>query len=56
MENLNQKKEIIAKLNAIDENMETAEATARVRELMAEWNKIGFVPFKEKDKIYAELN
>lgn len=54
LENLNQKKEIIAKLNAIDENMETAEATARVRELMAEWNKIGFVPFKEKDKIYKE--
>ena len=54
LENLNQKKEIIAKLNAIDENMETAEATARVRELMAEWNKIGFVPFKEKYKIYKE--
>ena len=54
LENLNQKKKIIAKLNAIDENMETAEATARVRELMAEWNKIGFVPFKEKDKIYKE--
>ena len=54
LENLNQKKEIIAKLNVIDENMETAEATARVRELMAEWNKIGFVPFKEKDKIYKE--
>ena len=54
LENLNQKKEIIATLNAIDENMETAEATARVRELMAEWNKIGFVPFKEKDKIYKE--
>ena len=23
-----------------------------VRELMKEWNSIGFVPFKEKDKIY----
>lgn len=54
LENLNQKKEIIAQLNAIDENMEAADATARVRELMAEWNKVGFVPFKEKDKIYKE--
>ena len=30
------------------------EAIKTVRELMAQWNTIGYVPFKEKDKIYKE--
>src|SRR3712207_7897143 len=47
---LEKKKALIGKLNAIDENMDTDEATTLVRELMKEWNSIGHVPFKEKDK------
>ena len=46
VDNLNKKKEIIEKLGAIDENMDTNEATQLVRELMKEWNSIGHVPFK----------
>ena len=53
-ENLEKKREIIAQLKAIDEATEPDEAIKTVRELMARWNTIGYVPFKEKDKIYKE--
>ena len=36
--------------------MEHDEALAALKDYMAEWNKIGFVPFKEKDKIYKEYH
>lgn len=55
-ENLEKKKAIIEKLNAIDESMEVEEATQLVRDLMKEWNAIGHVPFKEKDKIYKQYH
>lgn len=51
-ENLLLKKSVIEKLELLDEAMAPAEAIAFVRTLMAEWNQIGHVPFKEKDKIY----
>lgn len=51
-ENLLLKKAVIEKLNALDEAMAPTEAVALVKTLMAEWNQIGHVPFKEKDKIY----
>ena len=54
VENLNHKKALIDKINAIDESLPNAEAIALIRELTTEWNSIGFVPFKEKDKIYKE--
>ncbi|MDE6347642.1 MAG: DUF349 domain-containing protein [Bacteroides sp.] len=53
-ENLEKKKAIIEKLNAIDEQMDTEEATKLVRDLMKEWNGVGHVPFKDKDKIYKK--
>ena len=55
-ENLEQKKAIIEKLNAIDDQMDTEEATQLVRDLMKEWNGVGHVPFKEKDKIYKQYH
>ena len=55
-ENLDKKKAIIEKLNTIDENMDVEEATQLVRSLMKEWNNIGHVPFKEKDKIYKQYH
>ena len=55
-ENLNKKKEIIERLVAIDENMDTDEAVQMVRELMKEWNSIGHVPFKEKDRLYKQYH
>ena len=51
-ENLLLKKAVIEKLTALDEAMAPTEAVALVKTLMAEWNQIGHVPFKEKDKIY----
>ena len=55
-ENLEKKKAIVEKLAHIDENMDTEEATQLVRDLMKEWNTIGHVPFKEKDKIYKSYH
>ena len=40
----------------INEEIETEEATQLVRELMKEWNSIGHVPFKEKDKVYKQYH
>ncbi len=54
VENLKLKKELIEQLNAIDESLNSSEAIAKVRAIMNEWNNIGFVPFREKDKIYKE--
>ena len=53
-ENLENKRGIIDKLKEIDESMDSTEAVKIVRDLMALWNSIGHVPFKEKDKIYKE--
>lgn len=53
-ENLEQKKQIIEQIKAIEKGTDAGENLAKLRELMAEWNKIGHVPFKEKDKIYKE--
>ena len=51
-ENLEKKKAIIDQLNAIDENTDSEEVTQQVRDLMKQWNSIGHVPIKDKDKIY----
>ena len=52
-ENLEKKKGIIEQLKniAVEEIDEFADT---VRNLAKEWNETGHVPFKEKDKIYAE--
>ena len=52
-ENLDKKKEIIAKLTNISKE-EAASQEAEIRSLMKEWNNIGHVPFKDKDKIYKQ--
>lgn len=59
MENLVKKKEIIDKLTAIKENEaeeNEAENSNLVRDLMKEWNTVGHVPFKEKDKLYKQFH
>ena len=53
-DNLKQKKELIAQLNQALESEDPKEGAAKVRELMNMWGTIGHVPFKEKDKIYAD--
>ena len=54
--NLEKKRAIIEKLEAIGENTDAEEAIEQVRTLMKEWNAIGFVPFKDKDKIYKQYH
>ena len=50
--NLKLKKEVIAKLGAIAEDTPREEAIKQVKELMAQWQEIGHVPYREKDKVY----
>ncbi|GGJ96134.1 DUF349 domain-containing protein [Parabacteroides faecis] len=54
--NLAAKKALIEKINKLDETLGTDDALAELKGLMAEWNAIGHVPFKEKDKIYKEYH
>ena len=54
-ENLEKKKAIIEKLNKINQEESPSEKNGNIiRELMKEWNSIGHVPFKDKDKIYKQ--
>ena len=53
-ENLKQKREVIEALKVIDTTMPADEQTKQISALTAKWNAIGFVPFKEKDKVYKE--
>lgn len=52
--NLKAKKDIIAGINEILAGEPGEDAVTRVREYIKQWQGIGHVPFKEKDKIYAE--
>ena len=53
--NLEKKKAIIEQLNTIDKEESPSDKSRDIiRELMKEWNSIGHVPFKEKDKIYKQ--
>ena len=57
IENQAKKEEIIKQLAALEESGNTDEATAnQTRELMRKWNAVGFVPFKEKDRLYKEYH
>lgn len=55
-ENLKAKKELIEKVKSLDESLEPDEAINQLKEYMAEWNAIGFVPFKDKDKVYKAFH
>ncbi len=54
-DNLKAKKEIITSLNATLDMDDAEQAAETARQLIAKWSEIGHVPFKEKDKIYAEF-
>lgn len=53
--NLEKKRSIIEQLKAMAENAED-NIQEKVRELIDEYNGIGHVPFKEKDKLYKEYH
>ena len=52
--NLQAKQAVIASLRAIDESVDDETARAAMREATTQWNAIGHVPFREKDKLYKE--
>lgn len=54
IQNLALKKEIIEKLSQIPDTIDSETGIKEIKALIAEWNKIGHVPYKEKDKIYKE--
>lgn len=54
--NLEAKKALIEKVKAMDESLDTEEAITTLKEWIAEWNEIGHVPFKEKDKVYKAFH
>lgn len=54
--NLSLKRAIIEKAKAIDESLEQSEIVDAIKGLVAEFNAIGHVPFKEKDKVYKEFH
>jgi hypothetical protein len=52
MRNLAAKKELIAQLENLPEDMPEEEAVKLYKDLLNRWNATGYVPFKEKDKVY----
>ena len=53
--NLAAKKDILSKLKAIDPENLSDDDIQTIQQLVDDWNGIGFVPFKVKDKIAAEF-
>ena len=57
VENQARKEDVIKRMAALEAAGTADDATAeQVRALMKEWNSIGFVPFKEKDRLYKEFH
>lgn len=54
--NLEAKKALIEKVKTMNESLDTEEAITTLKEWIAEWNEIGHVPFKEKDKVYKAFH
>lgn len=55
-ENLEKKKGLLTQLSKIDLSTEREAIIKTIQNIMNEWNTIGHVPFKEKDKIYDQYH
>lgn len=53
-DNLKAKKAVVEKLKTIDENLSKEEIKKLLKALSAEFQGIGHVPYKEKDKLYED--
>ena len=51
-ENLEAKNALIEKIKTIDKRLTDDEALTLLKGYVAEWNTIGYVPFKEKDRLH----
>lgn len=57
IENLAKKESIIKEIEELNNSdIQEDKLTERIKELIKEWNNIGFVPFKDKDRIYKEFH
>ena len=54
MQNLAKKKAVIEGLAAINPENATADDAEKLHQLIKEWNSIGHVPFRDKDKVYKQ--
>lgn len=56
LENLNKKEAIIKQVAELEKSEVYDETIGeKLKSIIAEWNSIGFVPFKEKDRLYKEF-
>ncbi|MBP7368409.1 MAG: DUF349 domain-containing protein, partial [Paludibacteraceae bacterium] len=55
LENLEKKKNLIARINSLKKSDHPNETVATLKALIEEWSTIGHVPFKEKDKVYKDF-
>lgn len=55
VQNLEAKRAIVEKIKGLDQSMDSDKLVEQLRELQDEWHKIGFVPYRDKDKSYQEL-
>ena len=53
--NLSTKQLLIEKIRHLDKQLSETEALTSLKLLIAEWNTVGHVPFKEKDKLYKNF-
>ncbi len=53
--NLQAKRDIIDELRKLPEDIRRDDAVKAVRDAQARWQQVGHVPFREKDKVYAEF-
>lgn len=52
--NLEKKRSIVARIKEIPLDIDRKEGLVQIKALQNEWQEVGHVPFKQKDKIYAE--
>lgn len=51
-ENLKKKKALIEQIKSLEIGEDSNKSYAELKSLIAEWNEVGHVPFKDKDKLY----
>lgn len=56
VENMAKKQAVIKKLEELSQETYDDSIGEKVKSLISEWNSIGFVPFKEKDRLYKEFH
>lgn len=56
LENMAKKQAIIKRVEELAETNDDENIGDKVKSLISEWNSVGFVPFKEKDRLYKEFH